>query len=270
MKTNFTLNHASPIPLYYQLRQQIRSNILEGVWPRGTEIPSEPQIAKELGLSRSTVKQAYDGLVSEGLIVRKQGRGSFVSYRQSEFDIIQEPNFYKKMDTVGANQVSKIIESGFIPATENIARKLEISLGTEVCYFKRVRNIDNVPSIIQTVYIRKEYAGDLLNTDLSSISFHQYIEETAGIILNFFDMAIHSIILDSYECKLLHVDKKIPGFLFFTSYIHDNIPVIYNERIFRGDNFHLALKFNFPQTDSSSPQIDTFNILKNEKPLSSE
>lgn len=263
MEINFTVNHESPIPLYYQLRQQIRNNILDGIWTRGSEIPSEPQIAKELGLSRSTVKQAYDGLVSEGLIIRKQGKGSFVSYRQSEFDIIQEPNFYKKMDIAGATQVSTIIESGFVPATENIARKLEIAPYTEVCYFKRVRNIDDLPSIIQTVYIRKEYAGDLLNTDLASVSFHQYIEENTGIILNFFDMAIHTIILDSYECKLLHVDKSIPGFRFFTEYLHDKIPVIYNERIFRGDAFHLALKFNFPHTDSSTPQIDTFDILKN-------
>ncbi len=265
MKTNFKINHSNPIPLYYQLRQQIRNNILDGLWPDGSEVPSEPKLAKELGLSRATVKQAYDGLVNEGLLIRKQGRGSFVRYQQSEFNIIQEPNFYQKMDSLGAKQVSKIIESGYLPADSHIARKLNIEPGEEVCYFKRVRQIDDIPSIIQTVFIRKEYATNLLETDLASISFHRYIEETVGVSLNCFDMMINAIILDSYECKLFKLKQPIPGFRFHTIYWNNDIPVIYNERIFRGENLHLALKFSFSKDAEATPQINTFGVYKNSK-----
>ena len=62
------LNHSSPTPLYYQLRQMIRNNIVDGVWQDGMMLPSETQLATELKLSRQTVKQAYDGLVQEGLV----------------------------------------------------------------------------------------------------------------------------------------------------------------------------------------------------------
>lgn len=262
MQNTFKLNHSSPIPLYYQLRQQIRNNIIDGIWDTGSELPSEPKLAKELGLSRATVKQAYDGLVHEGLIVRKQGRGSFVSYQHSEFDIIQEPNFYQKMDSLGAEQKSSVIESGYIPADTYLAHKLNIEPNTEICYFKRVRNIDNVPSIIQTVYIRKEYCANLLEMDLTSISFHQYIEENNHVSLNCFDMMINAILLDPYECDLLQIQQSIPGFRFHTLYWHNEIPVIYNERIFRGDNLHLALKFNFSRDSMTSPQINSFGICK--------
>ena len=58
------LNHSSPTPLYYQLRQMIRNNIVDGVWQDGMMLPSETQLATELKLSRQTVKQAYDGLAA--------------------------------------------------------------------------------------------------------------------------------------------------------------------------------------------------------------
>lgn len=258
------LDHASPTPLYYQLRQQIRNNILDGTWPYGSEVPSELKLAKELKLSRTTVKQAFDGLVNEGMITRRQGKGTFVSYKQSEFNIIQEPNFYQKMDSMGAAQRARIIEHGYVPADSFIAKQLNIEPGTEVCYFKRVRYIDETPSIIQTVYIRREYSGDLLEMDFSNISFHRYIEENVGIVLNCFDMMIHAILLDPYECDLLEIQSQIPGFRFHTIYWHDDIPVIYNERVFRGDNLHLGLKFNFNRSKeaSSAPQINAFGVCK--------
>lgn len=254
------LSHTNPTPLYYQLRQQIRNNIIDGTWPAGHELPSEPKLAKELNVSRATVKQAYDGLVNEGLIKRAQGKGTFVCYQQSEFDIIQEPNFYQRMDSFGAKQQARIIESGYIPSDEFVSKRLNVEPGTEICYFKRVRYINDAPSIIQTVYIRKEYAVGLLESELESISFHQYIEERQKISLNCFDMTIHAIILDPHENDLLKVDKpQIPGFRFYTVYKHDDTPVVYNERVFRGDSLHLGLKFNFSRANSE-PIINKFGI----------
>ena len=253
------LNHTHPTPLYYQLRQQIRDSIIDGTWQHGYELPSEPKLAKELNVSRATVKQAYDGLVNEGLIRREQGKGTFVSYQQSEFDIIQEPNFYQQMDKSGATQQSLIIESGYLPADGHVAKKLGVEDGAEVCYFKRVRYINNVPCIIQAVHIRKEYAVGLLESDLASLSFHRYIEEKLKISLNCFDMMVHAIILDPYESSLLKIDKTIPGFRFYSVYRHDDTPVVYNERVFRGDTLHLGLRFNFNRADMA-PVIKQFGI----------
>jgi len=253
------LSHTDPTPLYYQLRQQIRNNIIDGTWPFGYELPSEPALASEHGISRATVKQAYDGLVNEGLITRKRGKGTFVSYRQSEFDIIQEPNFYQQMDETGAVQKATIIESGYIKADSYVAKRLNIQPDDEICYFKRVRNINNIPSIIQTVFIRKEYSTGLLETDLASTSFHRYIEDKLKISLNCFDMTIHAIVLDQYECDLLQIENPIPGFRFYSVYRHDDIPVVYNERVFRGDSLHLGLNFQFNRS-SKAPVINQFGV----------
>lgn len=68
------LKSDSPIPLYYQLREIIRDKIMNEDWGYGTEIPSELKLCDEFNLCRATVKQAMDGLVNEGLIVRKKGK----------------------------------------------------------------------------------------------------------------------------------------------------------------------------------------------------
>lgn len=256
------LNHSSPTPLYYQLRQQIRNQIMDGTLSYGSELPSEPKLAAELKLSRATVKQAYDGLVNEGLVTRRQGKGTYVSYKQSEFDVIQEPNFYQRMDQHGALQKARILESGYVPADEYIAKKLQIEPGAMVCYFKRVRFIDDIPSIIQAVYIRREYAGELLESRLAEVSFHRYIEENMGVSLNCFDMLINAIVLDQYECDVLGIKHTIPGFRFFTVYWHDNTPVVYNERIFRGDTVRLGLKFKFDRNDTESMKVSEFGLCK--------
>ena len=255
------LNHSSPTPLYYQLRQMIRNNIVDGVWQDGMMLPSETQLATELKLSRQTVKQAYDGLVQEGLVSRKRGKGTYVTYRQAEFNIMQEPNFYQQMDDERAVQLAKTIEKGFVKADAHVAKRLRLQVGDDVACIKRVRYINDLASIIQTVYIKKEYMGELLDIDSSAISWHKYVEDYNHIYLNLFEMIINAIDLDPYECDLLEVGHSTPGFRFMTTYWHDDDPIVYNDRVFRGDAVHLALRFSYDR-ENNTTKYNEFGILR--------
>lgn len=237
------IEHTSPIPLYYQLREQFRSKILSGELKYGDKLPSETELCKQLNLSRSTVKQSYDGLVSDGLITRVQGKGTFVDYNHLDYDILKEPNFYAQKDKEGSKQWSLVLEARNIACNELIAKRLNMNSGDRICYFRRVRYIDDVPSIIQTVYIKEEYAHDILDKDLANLSFHKFIEETNNISLNLIKIKINSIILDNYERELFNINQPKPGFLFDTIYTHNSKPIIYNERIFRGDHITLLLEY---------------------------
>lgn len=252
------LDNTSPVPLYYQLREYFRNMILDGTLTYGTKLPSETELCKEMSLSRSTAKQAYDGLVADGLITRIQGKGTFVDYRPLDYDILQEPNFYARKDRDGSKQWSLVLEAKLVKCEELIAKKLQINIGDEVCYFKRVRYIDDIPSIIQTVYVIKEYAHNILNENLADISFHKFIEEKNNISLNLFKVKINSIILDIYERELFNINTLKPGFLFDTVYKYNERPIIYNKRIFRGDHVTLLLEFN---ANDSNHFSNTFNII---------
>lgn len=73
------LDRKSGIPYYIQLKEQIRKNIMQGNWQTGTKLPTERDLAEELGVSRNTVSQAYKELESEGVLTSTQGKGTFVA-----------------------------------------------------------------------------------------------------------------------------------------------------------------------------------------------
>ena len=251
----------NPLPLYYQLREEMRKKILDGEWQYGQEVPSETQLCKDLNVSRSTVKQALDGLVAEGLIIRKRGKGTFVNYKKLFYKMMEEPNFYVQMENEGAEQKSVVLDSKYIAADEKVSNFLDIPLGTQVAYFKRIRYIDNVPMIVQTVYILKEYECELMQNDLTSISFHNYIEEKNGFILNHFDINISSIILNQEYLAYFLCDKPISGFHFDTVYQSEGKKIIYNERIFRGDMINLLLSYDYYKHSKSKKE---FRIINND------
>ena len=119
------INHSSPIPLYYQLREQIRDNILSGKWEYGKELPSELRICETLGLSRATVKQAMDELVREGLITRKRGKGTFVTYQSEGINIFTEPSLIMQMKKLGISIHSRVVAAGEGPLEKQMSGYFE-------------------------------------------------------------------------------------------------------------------------------------------------
>jgi GntR family transcriptional regulator len=79
MHSQFVISQADPRPLYLQIKEQIRHRVAVGDWLSGRELPSIRTLAVELSVSVITIKRAYLELEHEGVIVTRQGRGSFVS-----------------------------------------------------------------------------------------------------------------------------------------------------------------------------------------------
>jgi len=77
-----TVDHGAPTPLWRQLTDILRARIKSGDPPAGRVMPSEHTLSQEFELSRGTVVKALDALEQEGLIIRIQGRGTFVAERQ--------------------------------------------------------------------------------------------------------------------------------------------------------------------------------------------
>lgn len=256
MLDSFKIDHNSPIPLYYQLREEFRRLILSGELKFGEELPSELELCQKFNLSRSTVKQALDRLIYDDLIVRKRGKGTFVKYKSYIYDLLEEPNFYLKIDSKGIKQRSVIIDSKYIESDNKISSIFNINKSEKIAYFKRVRYIDDIPTIIQDVYIPLKYEKKILNQDLSSISFHKYVEDNNGIKLNNFNTQVNSIILNEYESKLLSLDSLQSAFLINTTYYSFSTPYIYGERIFRGDKFSLLLKYSLENNQYSAKVLN--------------
>ena len=73
---------AGPMPLYQQLKQRLRDEIERGDYKPGDQLPAEPELIQQFGVSRITVRQALSDLAAEGLVVRRHGKGTFVAERR--------------------------------------------------------------------------------------------------------------------------------------------------------------------------------------------
>lgn len=104
------LDRKNGIPYYIQLKDQIRKQIIQGAWLTGIKLPTERELAEELGVSRNTVSQAYKELESEGVLLSTQGRGTFVA--DSSLTVQQESRKEKILRIIDVS-MEEVVSLGF-------------------------------------------------------------------------------------------------------------------------------------------------------------
>ena len=128
------LDRSIPIPLYYQLKTILLSKIQSGAYPEGTCIPTEIQMAEDLQISRSTVRQAVAELVKEGWLERKISKGTFVCHppeARTSYIRSFEP-FYQQIRRQGKTPRTELLEMKVIEASSSLAEAMGLEPGEKV------------------------------------------------------------------------------------------------------------------------------------------
>ena len=145
---------ASPTfsPLYQQIKALILQSLQSGEWKPGELIPSEVELALRYKVSQGTVRKAIDELSAENLVVRRQGKGTFVA---THHEAKVQFRFLKLMpDNGDAHQAeNRIIEVKRLRGPAEVARALEMKAGDSVVYIKRVQSFDNAPIILEEIWL---------------------------------------------------------------------------------------------------------------------
>ncbi len=144
MSPDIDLDRSSPVPLYFQVAEQISDAIKRGDLPPGSRLDNEIQLADRLGLSRPTIRQAIQYLVDKGLLVRKRGVGTQVVHGQVKRSV-ELTSLYDDLRRAGQNPATKLISCGPEPAGDEIAGVLGVEPGTEVIYLERLRYAGGEP-----------------------------------------------------------------------------------------------------------------------------
>ena len=147
-------NSASPSfrPLYQQIKALITQSLQSGEWKPGELMPSEVELAARFKVSQGTVRKAIDELAAENLVVRRQGKGTFVATHHEERAHFR---FLKLMPDEGAPRPheNRYIEVKRIRAPAEVVRLLELKSGDAVVYIKRVMSFDGVPIILEELWL---------------------------------------------------------------------------------------------------------------------
>ncbi|MBH5337662.1 GntR family transcriptional regulator [Streptomyces pactum] len=159
------MDRASPVPLYFQLAQQLEAAIEGGRLPPGTLLGNEIQLAARVGLSRPTVRQAIQTLVDKGLLVRRRGVGTQVMHGKVRRPV-ELSSLYDDLEAAGRHPATEVLRHTTAPAPAEAAAALEIPAGTEVVLIERVRLAHGEP----VAHLRNHLPVGLLELDRAELA----------------------------------------------------------------------------------------------------
>ncbi|WP_209125570.1 GntR family transcriptional regulator [Alkalihalobacillus sp. BA299] len=235
------INKNSPLPIYYQLEEQIKSLIEKGELKPGDVIPSEREYAEKYEISRMTVRQAINKLVNDGYLYRKKGSGTFVSEKKIEQALQGLTSFTEDMKARGMIPTSELLHFEMIPATVQIAKELQINEHSPVYEIKRIRLADGVPMALETNHISANLVKGLTE-EIISQSLYQYIEEKLKLTIGEATQEIESSISSLTEANYLKVKKGAPILLIRRkTYLSDGTPLEVVQSSYRADRYKFII-----------------------------
>ncbi|NLO84496.1 MAG: GntR family transcriptional regulator [Clostridiales bacterium] len=229
------LEKKSQSPLYQQLMMRLKNDIMAGVYPAGGRIPSEQLLCDTYSVSRVTVRKAMLDLVQEGLLVRRQGKGTFVADERIQRDLQQITSFSAACRQKGHNATAKLISVQLEEATSEDIDKLGLAQGDRVLEICRLRLSDGEPIMLEINRFPERFS--FLREDNQETSLYEKLQKH-GIIPS---SAVHDISL-GYATPLVskHLNTALGYALLLLDEVvldqHDE-PLHLSRQWIRGDKF---------------------------------
>ena len=230
------LDPKSFVPLYHQLKEIIEVKIESGEWRPGDKISSENDLQSIYDISRNTVQKALDELVQEGMLERKQGRGTFVSKPKIEQSLTSFYSFSKVMESQGMNPEDVILNIETKTVKRKIAKKLQIDPSEEVIALQRLRKVDGEPIIFETSYLPRKIISELSREDIEKYSLYDLLEKKHEIFVIKAKETFEPVLVRESESCYLDIKEGSPGLLLDRiAYDSNGRPVEFCRSIIRGD-----------------------------------
>jgi GntR family transcriptional regulator len=240
------LDPSSTQPLYLQLKRSLREAIGRQVFSADDALPSEREMAADLGISRITVRKALDALGAEGLLISRQGSGNFVA-AQPEVPTRIDKNFAtltsfsEDMRTRGRVPSSSWLNRTAGPAMPDETMKLGISPGTQVLRFKRLRFADNKPMAIETATV---VAGALMSLDAVQDSLYVALEQAGQRPVRALQR-LSAVLLDDEQAALLRTEPDAAGLrVERIGFGRDGRAIELSQSVYRGDTYDFVAELS--------------------------
>jgi GntR family transcriptional regulator len=246
MLSIFKLEKESPIPLYYQLKERIKKEIQNGHLNHGDSIPSEREFVEVCEISRPTVRQALTELVSEGILLREKGRGTFVAKPKIDQRFLESLiSFSKEMELKGVKHHTRVLKQEMITPDTTLTDIFGPDCHKLLC-LERVRYVDGQPVVIVTSYIPADIAPGLEFENFEESSLYDLVENKYGGQISHAKRILESTNVSEEDQDLLEVEPDAAIHLIrTTAYLAHDIPFEYSVARYRGDknSFTVTLKF---------------------------
>ena len=205
------LRPGSPLPLYYQLEQDLRARIRANEFPAGAPLPTEQRLCETYGVSRITVRHALDALLASGLIARRQGVGTFVNGPGETVKSLKLIGSLDDLASYSAPLTHRILAKEAIPAPSSVAEALDVPVGTPVTRLEAAVSLGGEPFAHAELYCPPD-VGDLINeADVNAeTSLIAVIEKKLGQPIERANQTIEAALADRLAAGHLGLEVRAP------------------------------------------------------------
>ncbi|WP_326822486.1 GntR family transcriptional regulator [Streptosporangium sp. NBC_01639] len=233
------LDRSSPVPLYFQVAEQISEAIQRGDLAPGSRLDNEILLADRLGLSRPTVRQAIQYLVDKGLLVRKRGVGTQVVHGQVKRSV-ELTSLYDDLRRAGQEPATRVVvlESG--PADERMAAILGVDPGTEVLHVERIRYAAGEPLALLHNWLPAGLAP-LTTGSLQERGLYELLR-SAGVRMRVANQRMGARAATATEARLLDERRGAPLLTMLrTTYDDQGRAVEHGSHVYRASHYSLEV-----------------------------
>jgi GntR family transcriptional regulator len=199
------LNPASPLPLYHQLATLLTERIASGELSIGARLPSEPELSREHGIGRPTVRQATELLVQRGLIERRRGSGTYVRRAEQRVDLFSLAGTLSSFRKGGIEIESKLVRK--VSKRRVAANADNPFAGREAYHFQRLSSVKGRPVLCEDLFLDPLVFPDLPSVPLSGASLAQVVQERYYLRPTHAEQSFRVAQAPSSVCKLLAVSR---------------------------------------------------------------
>jgi len=216
------IDQASPVPVFIQVEQDIRRQIISGGYKTGDRLPRETELAKIYGISRMTVRHALEGLAKAKLIKRSHGVGTTVISPPAPvvFNLGLMVSFSDQLRRQGYSLKTVTDMQAEVRPPEHISKALGMRAGEMAVAIRRVRVVENHPLALTTSWLRATRFPGLADRELTQGSLWATLEDIYGVQVKNSENAVEVIQATALEAHLLHIgtDEEL---LSFTGIVYD-------------------------------------------------
>lgn len=240
------LNPASPLPLYHQLAELLSGRIASGELSEGARLPSEPELSREHGIGRPTVRQATELLVQRGLIERKRGSGTYVRKPEQRVDLFSLGGTLSSFQKGGVQLETKLVRR---VSKRLIASDAENPFSEREAYhFQRLSYVAGKPVLCEELFLDPEVFPDLPRVPLSGVSLARVVEARYYLKPTHAEQTFRVAIAPKAIRELLRLDRAQAVLLVKRSLFFPRAPrAVFSELYCRTD------ELTFSQTLSAEP-----------------
>jgi GntR family transcriptional regulator len=250
-----SLDAASALPLYAQLEAALAAEIAAGLLEQGGQLPPEESLVQRFEVSRTTVRQAVQRLITRGLVEIRRGKGTFVARPKLTQELTALTGFVEDMTALGRHPTARLLDKKIITAPERVAHQLALRAGAEVVRIRRVRLADGAPVSFDETYLPRAIGEKVMNDDLEAEPIFALLEAKYGIPLVEAEYRLEAVVAKGSIARAIGVEVGSPIFLIErTSFAAKGRPVDYEKLYYRGDQIRFVTRLPRRDATGSRPK----------------